>query len=648
MLKKQKKTVRMNNNRKNQIYTVVVPIFDDEQAEWTVQLAHDLAGARRGRVVLVGMVLVPREESLSTGAIQAQACRATLERLRAHFQDESIYIKPRVRVAYKPWQALAKMAAKERASLVVLPWRRQGTKALLGTKLDKLLGRLDCHIVVASGDGPTRPKRILMPIRGSKETPLTLEVGLSLAKAAGAEITLLYAAEDDDSPASQRIYRELVRMSQGNPLIKQELRVKGDVTSAVTERTRDHDLIILGVSDASSNGGPQVIGRVARQLRRADTGPLLVVKTHQPSPVAGLAEWHEAGALPTTATSVVVDKWFAENTFSSREFTDLEHMVALKEVLNLTISLGLPALNEEETVGKIIRTMQYSLMKQFPLLDEIVLIDSGSTDYTVDIARDLGVPVYQHQEILPQYGSHRGKGEALWKSLHVLKGDLIAWVDTDIVNIHPRFVYGILGPLLRHDTIQYVKGFYRRPLKVGDTLQAGGGGRVTELVARPLINLFYPELSGIVQPLSGEYAGRRTALEQMPFSIGYGVETGLLLDLVERYGISGIAQVDLRKRIHRNQSLTALSRMAFAIIQVFIDHLEQRQKVELLSEIHRTMKIIRYEPDQFSLEEHAISDKQRPPIITLPEYREKHNITGWRSDQTRQLDTETVQEKTLV
>jgi glucosyl-3-phosphoglycerate synthase len=637
-----------NNIKNNQIYTVVVPIFDDEQAEWTVQLGLDLARARRGRVILVGMVLIPAKKSLSTGAVQAQECRTTLETLRSRFEDAPLFIKPRVRVAHKPWQSLAQVIVKEHASLVILPWRREGTKALFGAKLDKLIGHLDCHIVVAHGEGPVSPHRILMPIRGSQETPLTLEVGLSLAKASDAEITLLYAAEDDESRASQKVYNELVRMSQGNPLIKEELRVKGDVISAVIERVEQHDLIILGVSDAWSNGGPQMIGQVARQLRRAKTGPMLVVKTHQPPPVSRLAEWREAGALPPTNTSVVVDKWFAENTFNSQEFADLEHLVTLKEAQNLTVSLGLPALNEEETVGKIIEIMQNNLMNRFPLLDEIVLIDSGSTDYTVDIALDLGVPVFQHQEILPRYGTYRGKGEALWKSLHVLKGDLIAWIDTDIVNIHPRFVYGILGPLLRHDTIQYVKGFYRRPLKVGDTLQAGGGGRVTELVARPLINLFYPELSGIVQPLAGEYAGRRSALERTPFYVGYGVETGLLLDLVERYGISGIAQVDLRKRIHRNQSLTALSRMSFAIIQVFIDYLERRQRDELLRDINRTMKIIRYEPDQFSLMEHAITDQQRPPIIVLPEYRKKHGIIGWKPEEFKEFDQKIFDGEILV
>lgn len=163
-----------------------------------------------------------------------------------------------------------------------------------------------------------------------------------------------------------------------------------------------------------------------------------------------------------------------------------------------------------------------------------------------------------------------------------------------------------------------------------------------------MFNLFYPELSGIIQPLAGEYAGRRQALERMPFYVGYGVETGLLLNLVEQYGISAIAQVDLRERIHHNQSLRALSRMAFAIIQVFIDHLEQRQEVSLLHEVNRTMKIIRHEMDGYSLEEHPISDQRRQPIITIPEYRARHNITNWSGVDFEWTEDRDVEEELLV
>ncbi len=187
-------------------------------------------------------------------------------------------------------------------------------------------------------------------------------------------------------------------------------------------------------------------------------------------------------------------------------------------------------------------------------------------------------------------------------------------------------MYGILGPLLRDRRIQYVKGFYRRPLKQGDKLVAGGGGRVTELTARPLINLFFPELSGLIQPLSGEYAGRRQALEQLPFFTGYGVETGLLIDTLERFGLQAIAQVDLRKRIHHNQPLPSLSKMSFAIIQVVIARLEGRHRIRLLEEINKTMNLIRYEPSRFYLETAEVRERERPPIITLPEYQKKRGI----------------------
>ncbi|MBU4226513.1 MAG: glucosyl-3-phosphoglycerate synthase [Chloroflexi bacterium] len=324
------------------------------------------------------------------------------------------------------------------------------------------------------------------------------------------------------------------------------------------------------------------------------------------------------------AISILVDKWFAENTFHADEFSNLKQLMALKEKQGSTISLAMPALNEEETVGKVIRTIQNTLMKKYPLVDEIVLIDSNSTDRTRQIAERLGVPVYIHQELLPEMEPRPGKGEALWKSLLVTKGDIIAWIDTDIVNIHPRFVYGIIGPLLLNRNIQFVKGFYRRPLKVGDKMQAGGGGRVTELTARPLLNLFYPELSGVVQPLSGEYAGRRESLENATFFSGYGVETGLLIDIFEQYGLRAVAQVDLLERIHHNQDLEALGKMSFAIIQTVLRKLEKRYERAIIEDVNKTMKLIRYADGGYFLEVEEIPERERPPMITIPAYLERH------------------------
>jgi glucosyl-3-phosphoglycerate synthase len=296
--------------------------------------------------------------------------------------------------------------------------------------------------------------------------------------------------------------------------------------------------------------------------------------------------------------------------------------------------LGLPTLNEEATIGTIIETIKSELMERYRLLDEMVTIDSGSTDYTVEIAQRQGISICFEREVLPRCGALRGKGEALWKSLYALEGDIIIWIDTDIRNIHPRFVYGLIGPLLMREGIQYVKGFYRRPLQEGGKLKAGGGGRVTELTARPLLNLFYPELSGLVQPLAGEYAGRRRALERVPFFTGYGIETGLLIDMLESFGLRAIAQVDLEERIHRNQPLRSLSKMSFAIIQVVMQRLEAHRKLRLLEDINKTMKLIRYEPRRFYLEVEEIGDRERPPMITIPEYRQKRGLPPLEEQNT--------------
>jgi glycosyltransferase involved in cell wall biosynthesis len=360
------------------------------------------------------------------------------------------------------------------------------------------------------------------------------------------------------------------------------------------------------------------LGPVVDRVLRESSTAVMAVKTRRP--MSATLPDQTAGSQ---AISILVDKWFAENTFAAAEFDEIEELAALKRAQGLTISLALPALNEAETVGKVIRTIQRALMDKVRLLDEIVLIDSNSTDATRDIAEELGVPVFIHQALLPEYGARHGKGEALWKSLLVTQGDIVAWIDTDIVNIHPRFVYGILGPLLQNPGIKYVKGFYRRPLKVGGKIQAGGGGRVTELTARPMLNLFYPELSGVVQPLSGEYAGRRDALEQLPFFSGYGVETGLLIDMLERFGLASIGQVDLLERVHHSQPLEALSKMSFAILQAVIRKLEVRYGQTILEDVHKSMKLIRYEAGAYFLDVEEIVEHERPPMLHVPEYLER-------------------------
>jgi glucosyl-3-phosphoglycerate synthase len=381
--------------------------------------------------------------------------------------------------------------------------------------------------------------------------------------------------------------------------------------------SRQFDLTILGAS-ARPVSEVVAIGPVAEQVMSESQRGVIVVKTKRPPRFSPESE--EAGQA---AISVLVDKWFAENTFHADEFKDPNHLLNLKKQQGLSISLALPALNEEKTVGNVIHTIQRALVLDVPLLDEIVLIDSNSSDHTREIAEGLGIPVHIHQSVLPKYGARHGKGEALWKSLYCTRGDIIIWIDTDIVNIHPRFVYGLIGPLLVKPDIHFVKGFYKRPLKVANKTQATGGGRVTELTARPLLNLFYPELSGVVQPLAGEYGGRRKLLEQLTFFSGYGVEIGLLIDVLERFGLDAIGQVDLLERIHHNQPLEALGKMSFAIIQAVVRKLESRYRQNLLENVNTTMKLIRHERERFFLDIEEVAERERPPMVELEEYRSR-------------------------
>ena len=318
-----------------------------------------------------------------------------------------------------------------------------------------------------------------------------------------------------------------------------------------------------------------------------------------------------------------LNRWLKENTFHHSRFSGIEKLVRLKEEKNLTISAALPTLNEEKTIGKEVVVIKSELMERYPLIDELVVIDSGSTDKTREIAAQYGADVYLASDCIPEEEVYYGKGENLWKSLYILKGDIIVWIDADIKNIHPRFIYALVGPLLEYPRIGYVKGFYERPIELGKELRPSGGGRVTQLLVRPLFCHFFPELAGIIQPLSGEYAGRREILERVPFFIGYGVETGLLIDICNQYGMEHIAQVDMDKRVHRNQSLDKLSEMSFQILQTFFHRAKDLGRVLLNTELKTEMALIKVLENQHILIHKEIKEIERPPMITIEAYKKR-------------------------
>ena len=476
-----------------------------------------------------------------------------------------------------------------------------------------LFMRPACDVALVRGKLPDKPKQVMVPVRGGPHAELSLRVGLGLQPK---ELTALHIRSSDDPEAgSDTPFKGLDRVLKQMPDVQKQNIVTDDPVQFILKKAKKADVIVLGTAVQPVTSSVSLGPFADRILKEAHCAVIAVKSGRSLPPVV----FDESAGVQ--AISLLVDKWFAENTFHADEFKQLDELIKLKHQQNLTISLALPALNEEETVGKVISMMKRELMEVAPLLDEIVLIDSDSTDLTREIAKKEGLSVYIHQLLLERLGARSGKGEALWKSLLVTRGDIIVWIDTDIVNIHPRFVYGIIGPLLLNPQVQFVKGFYRRPLKVGYKVEAGGGGRVTELTARPLLNLFYPELSGVVQPLAGEYAGRREALERIPFFSGYGVETGLLIDIYERFGLNAIAQVDLLERIHHNQHLDALSKMSFAIIQTVIRKLESRFGSAVLEDVNRSMKLIRYNNQGYFLEVEEIAEKERPPMIEVEEYQ---------------------------
>ncbi len=267
--------------------------------------------------------------------------------------------------------------------------------------------------------------------------------------------------------------------------------------------------------------------------------------------------------MSCTGMSPVVEAWSTCRTSSAQGWPPDRLLQAKGQT---TVSVVIPARDEEATVGAIVVAIRDALIQAVPLVDEIIVVDSRSADGTAAAARAAGALVVSQDDITRGLPPMHGKGDAMWAGLAAAAGDVVAFIDADVDPFDPRFVAGLLGPLLTDPAISFVKGFYHRPLTSGGYSEPDGGGRVTELLARPLLNLFWPDLAGFVQPLAGEAAGRREVLDRVPFVSGYGVEIAMLVDLLDLAGLDALAQVDLGERIHRNQSNEALGQMAAQIL----------------------------------------------------------------------------------
>jgi glucosyl-3-phosphoglycerate synthase len=285
---------------------------------------------------------------------------------------------------------------------------------------------------------------------------------------------------------------------------------------------------------------------------------------------------------------------------------------AAKLAAGHTVSVCLPARDEEATIGGIVTAIRDDLGGTAGLVDEIVVLDDGSQDGTAAIAREAGARVVSEAAILTEAGPGSGKGNALWKSLHECRGDLLCWIDADLRNFSAGYVTCLLEPLVTNPDVLFVKAYYHRSYEGAPT----GGGRVTELVARPLLSLLFPKLADIVQPLGGEYAGRRRALEVLPFVEGWGVELGLLIDMVDRFGRGSVEQVDLGVREHRNRPVADLAPQALAILATGL------RRAGLLESAAPFVELLRGATDG-TVDAIPVEVRERPPIVTVPGYRDR-------------------------
>jgi glucosyl-3-phosphoglycerate synthase len=640
---------------------ILIPVANPATAEELIRIGAALLDPRDGELTALGIVEVPEEMPLSEGATKARQARRLLQKV-LDYAPEGTHVRPVVRIGRRAADGIVEAAIELEADLVIFGWggrpgsrpgnaarsaaARAGsgsddsaapTASVFSPTIDAVVRESPCDIAVVKQRPISEIHRILVPVRGGPHAELALGFADALARRYGARVTVLHVVPQGLTPP--------VRAQAEHALaafLKQHARGRADgilreapnVRNAILREAEKSDLVIMGASAAPEGSAVTsfLFGVLPETIAVRARPPVIVVKTRERIDTATFEELAaraeslaaaERAAEQSRAVPARVERWFAESNFHHAEFRDLRRLVALKEKQGVTVSLVLPTLNEAATVGPIVRRARLMLMEAVPLVDELIVIDSASDDATREIAAREGARVVQHPEVLARYGSYRGKGEALWKSLFESSGDIVVWCDTDVRNWHPRMAYGTLGPLLVEPRIQYVKGYYQRPIVEDGVLREGGGGRVTELVARPLINLFYPDLSGFIQPLAGEYAGRRSLLETIPFFTGYAVEIGHLIDIAERGGLEALGQVDLERRVHRNQELEGLSRMSFVIIQAVMKRLEERGRARLFAEIGSTMKLPRSGVDRLGLEIIELADRERPPMIRIPEYLER-------------------------
>ena len=472
---------------------ILIPVANPMTAEELIRLGAAMLDRKHGEISALGIVEVPEGMPLSEGATRARHARRLLQRVLDYAPDGTT-IHPIVRIGRHAAEGIVEASAEQEADLIIFGWggRTAGVRDGTGTTvfsptIDEVVREAPCDIAVVKQRGAKEIKRILVPVRGGPHAELAVRYADAIAGYHDATVVVLHLVP----PGITLAVRAQAERALAS-FVKQHLHGHGEavlreapnVRNAILREADKADLVVMGASAApgGSDGESHLFGALPEAVAARAKPSVIVVRTRETiarntfDQLAARAETLAAAdraAEEARAVPVRVERWFGESNFHHSEFADLRRLVTLKEKQQLTVSLVLPTLDEEETIGPIVRRAIREMVGRVPLLDEILVIDSASTDRTREIAESEGARVVQHHDVLTRYGSFKGKGEALWKSLYETSGDIVIWADTDVKNWHPRMVYGTLGPLLHEPRLQYVKGYYQRPDRRGRGAQGG-------------------------------------------------------------------------------------------------------------------------------------------------------------------------------
>ncbi|MEO8286851.1 MAG: hypothetical protein ABI670_10495 [Chloroflexota bacterium] len=660
---------------------------------------HHLTASRPlPRIVVLSVVEVPPNEPLTMGLDMARSYRALLDFLPSEVDTggRQVRVDRIVKVARDVAGAIHQAAYEERADMTLLYWKghaREPKRHLYGRILDAALKNPPCSIMLARLEGWNKSRRLFLPVRGGPSAEQALHIGVSLAGQLGLPMTIMHNVpptsdgsrwQIDTVEQSVReaapsqvealgeepyiVFNEYLQQVREQTGVRAEsiLTRRPDPVQALLEEAKSDDILLMGLPALQSGIDHAATSEssVALRVSKEKGPPLLLLNTPVSIDLVGYSRKVKASRSKKRWVDMPFEHWFVEHTYHGDEFKDADEFLKAKQSSGLSLSVALLTSNDARQIHSVLTGLKRVLSEMHPIADQIAVIDAGSTDGTPDIARQLGVEVYDASEILPAQGDLHGRGECWWKSLAVLRGDIVVWLDPRAKRFHPSTVLSLAGPLLRHSTLQLVKAFGQtetpdgvrqsshtkgddfspvdmswggfvvprrdaevfseqvrvQALKPSD-LESLSARQLAMLPPRTLLQVLSPSLAGVIAPFSRDMAARYEAMTQLPVFAGDSLELGLLLSVAAEFGTNAISQVELRHHRPGVPPSPGL-RTALDILQIMSRRLQDPAMCRVAAEIaDRLQKEIegRRAPSQGEsvstlFEVRALSPVERPPM----------------------------------